>query len=347
MMKQKDYKKGAASFYIVAFSALILMVIVMSFATLVVSQLERSSNEDLSQSAYDAAMAGVEDAKLAYEKYIQCKLSSSAFSNCNEIISAVESGRCDSVQKALGRPSMKDEYDNDTGVVMIKETGDGENNLQQAYTCTKIEIELNNQKKKISGYEPVVYKPVFKESDGVEKLSSIKVKWPKNMEEISVAIVQTPKDGVEFDDFVSSDGNRDRGMIFLETGGTVDSISRDAFINSNGENVTNNKTKVKCESTNCVTEISIPEPSGGSSVVRGDFELVISRPKLSGTEDEVIVEYYGGSEILTITNQFEVDSTGKANDLFRRVKVTIETNLGLNPTGVMGPLEVVNGQNLK
>ena len=62
----KKFRTGAASFYIVAFSTLILVIIAASFATAIVSEVMRSSNDDLSQSAYDAALAGVEDAKLAF-----------------------------------------------------------------------------------------------------------------------------------------------------------------------------------------------------------------------------------------------------------------------------------------
>ena len=59
----KKTKKGAASFYVVAFSTLILMIIATSFAAIIISEVTRTSNDDLAQSAYDSAMAGVEDAK--------------------------------------------------------------------------------------------------------------------------------------------------------------------------------------------------------------------------------------------------------------------------------------------
>ena len=73
-MVKKKFKKGAASFYVVAFSTLILVVIAASFATVVISEVIRGSNDDLSQSAYDAALAGVEDARLAYANYRRCLL---------------------------------------------------------------------------------------------------------------------------------------------------------------------------------------------------------------------------------------------------------------------------------
>ena len=48
---KKEYKKGAASFYIVAFATLILIIVVMSFATIMISEMARTSNDDLAQSA--------------------------------------------------------------------------------------------------------------------------------------------------------------------------------------------------------------------------------------------------------------------------------------------------------
>ena len=73
MLFYKQYKKGAASFYIVAFSTLILMIVAISFAAVIISEVERTSNDDLSQSAYDSALAGIEDAKMAYYNYLNCK----------------------------------------------------------------------------------------------------------------------------------------------------------------------------------------------------------------------------------------------------------------------------------
>ena len=69
---KKKFRKGATSFYIVAFSTLILLIVATSFAAIIISEIERTSNDDLSQSAYDSALAGVEDAKLAFYNYQKC-----------------------------------------------------------------------------------------------------------------------------------------------------------------------------------------------------------------------------------------------------------------------------------
>ena len=56
-MNKPKFKKGAASFYIVAFSTLILLIVATSFAAVIISEITRTSNDDLSQSAYDSSMA--------------------------------------------------------------------------------------------------------------------------------------------------------------------------------------------------------------------------------------------------------------------------------------------------
>ena len=58
-------KKGMASLYLVAFTTLLLGVLTMSFVRVMVTESKESSNSDLSQSAYDSALAGIEDAKTA------------------------------------------------------------------------------------------------------------------------------------------------------------------------------------------------------------------------------------------------------------------------------------------
>ena len=150
MGKVKKFKKGAASFYIVAISTLILVIIAASFAAVIISEVTRTSNDDLAQSAYDSALAGVEDAKLAYYNYQNCKngatYSGVGFS-CDELIKWVEKGEmpegineCDMVAKTLGRGISENEG------VLVQETA--ANNMQQYYTC----VTMTNRTKDVLGY---------------------------------------------------------------------------------------------------------------------------------------------------------------------------------------------------
>ena len=140
--KATKFKKGAASFYMVAFSTLILIIIAASFAAIVISQLTRASNDDLSQSAYDSALAGIEDAKIAFYNYQNC-LRDGSLENCKNIIKYMENPEfqdCDMVARMIGRIAPNEEGHE----IIIEESKVASNNMQQAYTCVKITTSLKD-----------------------------------------------------------------------------------------------------------------------------------------------------------------------------------------------------------
>lgn len=191
---------GAASFYIVAFSTLILVIIATSFATVILSEVTRSMNDDLSQSAYDAALAGIEDAKLAYANYQRCynaelarinaraegatltpsSLSSESSVTCRDILYWMNNPDCDMVGHILGRiPKTGEES---SGEVLVSDTvsvsGEGvENNLNQAYTCVKINTSLSDYRASLSSSSQMrVVKAEF-QNVAAEEIRAIKFSW--------------------------------------------------------------------------------------------------------------------------------------------------------------------------
>lgn len=358
MISLGDKKKGAASFYIVAISTLILVIVVASFATLIVSQMERTSNADLSQSAYDAAMAGVEDAKLAYLNYKNCKAAgytaaSSDYTGeglpddkrdaCSYILRYMNNPDCDMVTKMLGRTV------NTTEGTAVDEGV--RNNMQQYYTCVKINNQPQDQTKNLQPYETAVFKPVFA-SGSASEIKKIKVRWGGNSK-LSVTILQAPS-GFNFDDFTfpSLDGDTETGTnlgtVFLASGddGSDESVSEDAVMKSNDKTVTHKEIKnevrrIKCGDEECVATISLPNLYGGESIDRanGLFEIAImSFDGSSKNGESVSISYLNGDdEPVSIENQFVVDSTGRANDLYKRVKVTLDAE-GQGDLVIGGPL---------
>ena len=371
MISLGDRKKGAASFYIVAISTLILVIVVASFATLIVSQMERTSNADLSQSAYDAAMAGVEDAKLAYLNYKNCKAAgytaaSSDYTGnglpdgkgeaCRYILHYMENPDCDMVAKMLGRT-----VTSNVGIE-IKEDEDG-NNMQQYYTCVKINNQPLDQTKNLQPYETAVFKPVFA-SGSASEIKKIKVRWGGNSN-LSVTILQAPS-GFNFDDFTFPSLNGDNetgtnlGTVFLARGDDRgdESVSDKVVMKSNdktvihsyesaeieNEDIRNEVRRIKCGDEECAATISLPNLYGGESIDRanGLFEIAIMSFDSENGEPVSISYLKDGDEPVSIENQFVVDSTGRANDLYKRVKVTLDAE-GQGDLVIGGPLILGDG----
>ena len=133
-------RKGAASFYIVAFSTLILVVIATSFAMVIMSEMTRTMNDDLAQSAYDSALAGVEDAKVAFANYQRCAEANFSGTECQRIKGIMDNPNCNMVSNIL--------YGITTGEVglgTVTTAGGGRENVtNQAYTCAKIITNLTD-----------------------------------------------------------------------------------------------------------------------------------------------------------------------------------------------------------
>jgi len=182
-------KKGAASFYIVAFSTLILVVIAASFATLVINEITRTSNDDLSQSAYDSALAGVEDAKVAFMNYQRCiesgvttgtKPTGTGTPTCAEIVYWVQHPDCYMVGHILGRIGKTENKEVAIGEV-ISSDGRATNNLNQAYTCAIIDADLSDYRANITtSNSDKVVKVELQDGIHAKDIEAVKFSWYSN-----------------------------------------------------------------------------------------------------------------------------------------------------------------------
>lgn len=133
-------ERGITSFFAVIFAALLTGMIMISFAAIMLREQGRSQDDELSQGAYDSAMAGVEDAK---------RLVAAALNN-GELWSWLQSRSddCQVISKAahenggsLGAPAVGSP---DASEVMIRSQLSSDlagDELIQAYTCVKIELD--------------------------------------------------------------------------------------------------------------------------------------------------------------------------------------------------------------
>lgn len=395
------FKEGAASFYIVAFSTLILMIVAISFAAVIISEVERTSNDDLSQSAYDSALAGIEDAKLAYFNYQNCLMQEKSASSttegtvsCDEILGYMDQANsdldeCEMVWRILG----KSETVNGD---VVEVTNGVNNNMQQATTCVAMIDELSDYRGTLSASNMVdVIKLSFAEGISANDIGSMSLRWFSRDDAVkalgssddsrfvpkagfpvsSVPVVAPPvvsltvlQTGREFtmDSFNQINGDQtNRGTLYFtpEVGSSLENnIERTALVKSNDKTVQNNPYNVGCieyvndiEEFACSVVVELPKPVGG---VRGEdtFEVIISMP-YGQPSTEFMLEFYCedgsscGTETITSESgasvakmkgvQLKVDSTGRANDLYRRVETRLKNKNDL-ALSVMGPLELLD-----
>ncbi len=418
MKKTIAFKEGAASFYIVAATTLILIIIVTSFATIIISELSRTSNDDLSQSAYDSALAGIEDAKLAISNYRNCLGNENMSANpgdsalsCGEIVAIMEQPTCEMTGKILGRS-----FDAISEDVVIKESNIASNNMQQAYTCVKIQDKLEDYRSTLSSSDPS--KVVKVKFDGVDasEIKQVRLSWfsdnskpmvytnfeggkvsfpsladskPATPPTLELSLIQTAADFTleQFERSVSNTTNR--GTLFLvpvddvanatqpnnDTAATINyigaysdgsnKISQSGFLKSNDKAKKNKPYTVYCpEGDNdfaCTVTIDLPEPVNG---IRNNdtFAFVVSLPYATPDTD-FMMEFFcasgqqcairssavDGNTTVTEDNkayldgvQIGIDSTGRANDLYRRIETRLEAADNLVVAGI-NPLELLGG----
>ena len=404
-MKAK-FKSGAASFYVVAFSTLILTIIAASFATAIVAEITRTANDDLSQSAYDAALAGVEDAKLAFMNYQNCIRNGATISEtyrpaegsteitCADIIYWMEHPDCDMVAHILGRMSA-----DEGGEVLIEETTEGSNEMNQAYTCAMINTHLSDYRVTLSSSNPYKVIKVNLEDVAASEIQSVRVSWYQGNDSIQMNYSNVMGTNVAFRSLTStktatpptlalqllqtaesfslanlngsSDGDTtDKATVYLVPTDNEDmaEVSGESYTGAyDGNNNilsasqlarTNDQHKdlpyvVYCQpdSTNefaCSAMLNLPQPINGARS-NDTFMFVISLP-YGQPDTDVSLEFfcasnnpcgrediepndrgeYQNNNSANLKGRISIDSTGRANDLYRRVEVVLESSEDTN-----------------
>lgn len=178
MSRKQNTKKGVAAIYVVVFTTMLIGIITLSFLRIMLSESGRTLNDTLSDSAYNAALAGVEDAKYVIAKYQQ-DIASGTSSTIVDVVENHAENNCDVISDALGLPSGSEQ-----GIG----TDDASATFQdQAYTCVMIDLS-GDFKGTLSSSNPtlvVPLKPSGKGDDNVNKVDGVQITWTMGGDEES------------------------------------------------------------------------------------------------------------------------------------------------------------------
>lgn len=356
-LSKSSTKKGAASLYVVIFTTILFSVITLSFIRIILSESVQSSNDDLSQSAYDSALAGVEDAKIAVNKYYQC-LSNPSLSGCNVYKTgaggtisgdSIFGGNCEDFKlknKILYAGSTDSE-------VKIQESNLSGNNTDQAYTCVIVNnivpdyrstltsdtrtrvIPLGvgsqlNQVKKVefrwySEINGTVFNSYFQDASHSQNLPN-KSQSPIPPI-ISLTLLHTGND-IKVGDYMTAETPDYSTMILRPvSGGGVNSISATEISSAGLATTSQSPFYINCDYGEFACTVNLESDS--TDIFYPGFNtnafLIVSLPYGETVTDFAVTMYDNNGNIVNFENvQISVDSTGRANQLLRRVETRLD-----------------------
>lgn len=354
-------QRGAVSIFIVVFSALLITVVTIGFVGLMLQNQQQATATDLSQSAYDSAQAGVEDAKRALLYYQNVCSDNVLSASCVAITPAFASGApCNAAVGTLSDVTVA------SGEVKVR-ANNVSNTLDQAYTCLKIDLQTDDYVG-ILADDSSKFIPLFGSAD----FDTIRLEWfsikdlqgvgttvnvpsfvsigsPPLLSQTSWTSVATPNrppimrtqlvqfnstSGFLLSDLDTINANAFNGTLFLYPTNIVDSTKT---FSSDVERTAKSITQVNCSNSlaslvySCAATITLP-----SIVHLGDHNSYLNLTSLYKKTNYRITLSNSNLPCNPITRvgvgcikfnavQPSVDSTGRANDLFRRVQTRVET----------------------
>lgn len=356
MSIKHNNESGAVSIFVVVFAAIFITIVTVGFVQVMLKGQQEAMVSDLSQSAYDSAMAGVEDAKRALRNpEVVSALGDSSFTKtCRTVPDIMVNG---------SRVGSEGKSGPETMVQTSKEAGG--NDLDQAYTCLMLEMKTDDVQSSLesdgraivplkttggaaksvtirwfdkedasaSGGSGLVT-PVELEPGGLDGGLPPRDKWqsstPPIMEIQLIQLTNDPLSDFDGDDITKNNAH----TLNLYPVATVDSTPTSGLdFSSDIRKSSASKTliPVKCQSIigepkewgnySCQATINIPSSTGVDPVQflrltshynRASYQVLVSDGTSSLKFDGV---------------QPAVDSTGRANDMFRRVRARLNRSV--------------------
>jgi Tfp pilus assembly protein PilX len=376
-ISSKNSQRGAVSIFVVIFAALLITIVTVSFIRIMVNDQNQAINNDLSQSAYDSAQAGVEDAKRALLRY-QSVCQTQGTAACELLAQQLSTDDCN---QALRVGDVVPSNGDVTSEVPIQQsTNTNDDILDQAYTCVTIDIETPDYIGSLSANQSKLIPLIGKAGDGSTTFDRVTLEW-FSLEDIASGsgtevslyrVSETPlplreqsswpanrpammraslmQHGTSFtlEDFDYSNGASSNGnTLFLyptsPNASSTHPFSRDSRRGTSTENTpadiaADTPLGVQCQSSlsaggySCRTTLLLPEPING-----GERTAYLRLTALYNASHYRVTLANVATDVNFNGVQPEIDSTGRANDLFRRVVSRVDlvdTNFPL-PNGAL------------
>jgi Tfp pilus assembly protein PilX len=334
-------ERGAVSIFLVIFFALLLSIITMSFISIVIRDATQSTNNDLSRSAYDSAQAGVEDAKRAIAAQVNACTSGSA--QCGSFTSYLNKTDCSALRDFA--TNLTPQLQTGTGNEIKVQSGSVANNFNQAETCVNVQMNTPDYVNSEQAYQSDVI-PL----NATAAFSSVTVSWFTHTDAgIADTAAFTPRTGAV--DQLPRQGawgaNSTPAMLRLELisyqGGTITDISlnndmRTIFLyptSGGSPNATfppRDPTHSNPPSAATPTIVAAPCQAGGTYSCSTTVDLGSLGSSAGRTMFLRVTPIYKNSTFRVQLDsgnvnfagvQPLVDSTGRANDLYRRVQARV------------------------
>lgn len=175
----KNKQSGVASIFVVVFFTLLISIIVIGFVQIVNQDQRQSTNADLNSSAYDSSQAGIEDGKRALEQYKRDCIQTSKTNDPECTLKYTDAGgaltgdSCSALRDKIGVSLGLDTSSDSEVKITTNNTDDAD--LNQAYTCLKVKYKTTDAKYDLASGNPNLIP--LKTPDGSPSPESIAIKW--------------------------------------------------------------------------------------------------------------------------------------------------------------------------
>lgn len=356
-------QSGAVSLFVVIFAMLIITVITLSFLRLMVADQNQSTNANLAEGARNSAMAGVEDAKRALLEFKKCLgETGESTAECNEIENRLSSDVCNYAiygAQLVDSSSEQGGIEGRPGEILVQQS-EGDKDLDQAYTCVKVKLDTDNYIGSASVHEtrmvPLVgtseFSKIRLEWFSAEDLQSTQSgavdvptnnnkplpsgqqtsHWPSNRPSVMRAQLMQFGETFRLSDFDEMDGSSSNAntLFFypLASGISSGEASFSDDIRGAPRTSSNAPLGIGCSGEMpaggyaCSVTINIPRPIDGDAESRTAYLRLV--PFYNSTHFRVTLLDSSNSVVQFKAVQPEVDSTGRANNVFKRVASRID-----------------------